>query len=306
MEGAAVPDGVLVREVLRDSPASQAGLTRGDRVVAVDGAAVKDIAGVDEKLRDRSPGDKIRLDVQRGEEKLSPEITLGTVTDVAPADLPSAHAELADRNAGGAATGVVEIKVPEFSNECMAYVPANYAPQLKYGVVIWIHSPGGYNRDELVARWKDLCAQRDLILLAPRSADAARWHPSETKFVRRALEELMKTHKVDTQRIITHGHQAGGAMAYVIALGNRDLVHGIATVQAPLPAVLTPPEADPVNRLSMYIAAPSLEAPAIKSTIAKLRELKHPVTTDTLGGERYLDDAELSRMVNWIDSLDRI
>src|SRR5207253_3059887 len=138
----AVPDGVLVREVLRDSPASQAGLTRGDRVVAVDGAAVKDIAGVDEKLRDRSPGDKVRLEVQRGEEKLSPEITLGTVADGASADLPSAHAELADRNAGGAATGVVEIKVPEFSNECMAYVPANYTPQLKYGVVIWIHSPG--------------------------------------------------------------------------------------------------------------------------------------------------------------------
>src|SRR4029079_8366045 len=177
-----------------------------------------DIAAVDEILRDRSPGDKVRLDVQRGEEKLSPELTLATVTDGAPADSPGAHAELADRHSGGAATGVVEIKVPEFSNECMAYVPANYTPQLKYGVVIWIHSPGGYNRDELVGRWKDLCAQRDLILLAPRSADPARWHPSETKFVRRTLEELMKTHKVDTQRIVTHGQQAGGAMAYVIAL----------------------------------------------------------------------------------------
>jgi hypothetical protein len=171
---------------------------------------------------------------------------------------------------------------------------------------VWIHAPGGYKQEELVDRWKEICGGRDLILLAPRSADAARWHASEAKFVRRALEELTKTHKVDAGRIVVHGQQSGGAMAYAVAIGNRDLVRGVATVQTGLPGISSPLEADPVNRLSFLVAAASLEAPAIKATISKLRELKHPVATEELGSDRYLDEQELSRLVDWIDSLDRL
>jgi serine protease Do len=299
-------DGIAIREVLQDSSAAQAGLERGDRILAVDAAVVKDATELDAKLRDRSPGDAIKLQVKRGEQTIEPSVVLGKTTARVPTDLPAPHAELAPRDAGGAATGIVQIKVPEFGNDCIAYVPDNYAPQLEYGVVVWIHAPGGYQQDELVNRWKDVCGQRDLILLAPKAADAARWQPSEGKFVRRCLDELMKSHKIDRQRIVVHGQQAGGAMAYLAAIANRELMRGVAVIQAPLPSIVPPPEADPVNRLAYFIAAASLDAPAIKGTISKLRELKHPVATESLGGERYLNDREFAILIDWIDSLDRL
>jgi serine protease Do len=306
IEGMTVADGVAVRDVLQDSPAAGAGLLRGDRIVTVDGAEVKDGAGLDSKLRDRLPGDEIKLQVKRGEQTIELPIKLGKTVGGVPRNLPPPREEVAPRDSAGAATGVVQIKVPEFGNDCIALVPENYTPQIQYGVVVWIHPQGGYKQDELLARWKDVCAQRDLILLAPKAADAARWQPSEGKFIRRCLDELMKSHKVDRQRIVVHGEQAGGAMAYLAPIANRDLVRGVVAVQAPMPSTLPPPEADPANRLAYFIAASSLDAPAIKATIAKLRELKHPVATEPIVSERSLNDREFANLVDWIDSLDRL
>ena len=85
--------------------------------------------------------------------------------------------------------GVMPLKIPELANECVAYVPESYNPKLAYGVLVWLHVPGGFKQEELLDLWKKHCDLHDLILLAPKSADPSRWEPTEARLVRRVLDE---------------------------------------------------------------------------------------------------------------------
>ena len=75
-------DGVMVGAVAPGSPADEAGLRGvrgndpGDLVTAVDGVEVKGNAEFVRELAKRRPGDKVKLSVERGEEKLEVAATL--------------------------------------------------------------------------------------------------------------------------------------------------------------------------------------------------------------------------------------
>jgi S1-C subfamily serine protease len=73
-----VSAGVLVEDVLADSPARQAGLQAGDVVTAVDGVAVHSADELGDQVdRAKGPGDTVSLTVQRGREQLTLPLTLG-------------------------------------------------------------------------------------------------------------------------------------------------------------------------------------------------------------------------------------
>lgn len=67
--GAPTDAGILVQKVVKDSPASRAGLTVGDVVIAVDGDDVADLGDVREALEDRGKGDAVDLVVIRSHKK---------------------------------------------------------------------------------------------------------------------------------------------------------------------------------------------------------------------------------------------
>ena len=155
-----------------------------------------------------------------------------------PGELPPAHPDAPPPAADEkkAAVGLVKIKIPESQSECIAYVPENYNAKLSYGVVVWLHPPGGRAPiEELIALWKDLCARNDLILLAPKSADPAKWQRTELDFVRKTLDDLSGKYHVDRARTVACGQEGGGGLAYLFALGNRELVHGVAAIGARAP-----------------------------------------------------------------------
>jgi C-terminal processing protease CtpA/Prc len=58
-------EGVLIAEVLEDSPAEEAGLEDGDVVTAVDGEEMESVNELVEAIRDRSPGDDVKIDILR-------------------------------------------------------------------------------------------------------------------------------------------------------------------------------------------------------------------------------------------------
>jgi poly(3-hydroxybutyrate) depolymerase len=139
--------------------------------------------------------------------------------------------------------------------------------------------------------------------------DRTRWQPTDVRFVRSALADVMKNYSTDPARIVVHGHEGGGSLAYLVGLASHDVVRAIAVVDAALPRLAQLPEADPVKRLAFYttLATKSETAAAVESGIKRLRTLKLPVTVKTVGEQsRYLIGDELEELVRWFDTLDRL
>ena len=75
-------DGVLVNNVTPGSPADQAGLQRGDVILAVDGTDIADSFQIQDQIRQRDPGDTVRLVVDTASGgKRNVYVTLGAKPD---------------------------------------------------------------------------------------------------------------------------------------------------------------------------------------------------------------------------------
>jgi aminopeptidase YwaD len=69
--------GVLLQGVTAGSPAEAAGIKPEDRIVGFAGSPVKDLYDLTYALREHKPGDKVKVTVQRGQERVELEVTLG-------------------------------------------------------------------------------------------------------------------------------------------------------------------------------------------------------------------------------------
>ena len=301
--------GVVVRHVYEQSPAAQSGLQAGDKLIGVGDTDVSDADSLRETIAGYEPGQTVLVRYARDEQPNSSSVILGRLPTDIPASVPAATDALATSDAARPPVGVVDIAVPESANKCIALVPDNYDAQLPHSLLVWLHAPGKFDQQQLVDRWTARCKSEHLILLAPQSSDPQRWTPTEAEFIRKTMDDAVNRYAIDASRVVVHGDQAGGAMAYLVALGNRDLVRGVAAVNAGLPRRASRPATDPEQRLAIlsYKDEDAKTASQIEAGEKALAELKFPVTTRTLGkGNRYLDDDQLAELLRWIDSLDRI
>ncbi|MGB6045159.1 MAG: PDZ domain-containing protein, partial [Pirellulales bacterium] len=301
--------GVVVRYVFPDSAAAAADLQPGDRIVKLAGKTIRRRNDLYDALVSAMPGEEVGIEWKRGDEALNRQVTLGDLPTDVPEKLPPAHEIDKDDSLTVEDVGIVEIKLPEFKNECVAYIPKNYNSAIPHGVLVWLHQPGRFNQKQLLERWKDHCDANDLILLAPRARDSQRWHPDEAEFVNRALAELSEKYEVDAARTVVHGWEAGGVMAFYVFAADKTQIHALAPVDAAMPAQLDVPPLQPAARAAVYwvYGAQHDAAQRIKIQRKEFAKLHYPVTTRELDGTgRYLDDDEVSELVRWIDSLDRI
>lgn len=300
--------GVTVRYVYPDSPAATAKIEPGDVLVSLAGKPIQDRDQMLQQISAMQPEEEVELGVRRGEQTRKITLKLARLPeDLPPGELPPARGEIEPGEGELPRVGTVELKVPEMKNEAWAYVPDGYHPDVPHGVVVWLHAPGGFDFKKFLPRWKSLCDDHDLILLAPKSADPKRWNPGEVTLVQKLLDQIQSTYTVDPARVVVHGHEGGGTLAYLVAFRNRELVRAAAVVDAPVAG--RPPDNDPLHRLAIYLttAKESRRADAIKRATDRLREMKIPVTVKDLGEKpRYLNDEELAELVRWIDMLDRI
>ncbi|MCD4727744.1 MAG: PDZ domain-containing protein, partial [Pirellulales bacterium] len=270
-------DGVAVRYVYPKSPAAEAGMEPGDVLVSLDGEPIKDRIGLIEKIGSLEPGTEVRLEVRRNGSLRQVKMVLAQLPiDLPPEELPPASPSVESSKSDGPQVGSTRLKIPEYSNEAWAYVPEGYRPEAPCGVVVWLHAPGGFEWKDLLARWKPLCDRYNLILLAPKSANPARWTLGETEFVDRLLDQIGSTYRVDPTRIVAHGYEGGGTMAFLTAFRNRDSIRAVAAVEAIMRG--KPPHNEPPHRLAVYIARAekSRLTKPIKRSTAALQKLKFP------------------------------
>jgi len=305
MRGGGRP-GAAIRYVYPNSPAAAAGLKPGEVLVSLDGKPIANRFDLIAKIGLLEPGAEVRLAVSAdGTERQVTAVLAAIPTDPPSQDFPPAETAAPVETA--AQIGPVPLKIPEFTNEAWAYIPESYKSGASCGVVVWLHAPGGYDWNDLSAVWKPICDRYNFILLAPKSADPARWTPGESDFIDQLLDQLNSTYGVDRARIVVHGYQGGGSMAFLAALNNRDMIRAVAAVEAIMMGKL--PQNEPTRRLAVYIAAAekSQLGAMVKRIAEAFTKAKFPVTTINLGDTpRYLNEEEMMQLARWIDALDRI
>lgn len=305
---ASAAKGVGIRFVYPGSPATTAGLLADDRILEVAGKSVAKASELRDAIAALEPGQKVNVRYLRASQEAQVEVELSTL----PVAFPDKKGVERAGGAAEAAAGqesTVEIKIPEEPNDCVAFVPKTYRPEVPHGLVVFLPPPGEFKNDAFANRWRSLCEKLDLIVVAPRAAQPNTWQPIEVGFIRKSIEHVIANYSVDRTKIVTYGYQASGAMAMLTAFRQRDLIRGVVTVDAGLSAVSRPPDNDPVERLAIVIAV--ADESNLKSRVTAgakaLRELKFPVILlNQPGAPRDLNDQELTDIANWIDTLDRI
>jgi serine protease Do len=301
---------VVVRHVYPDSPAAKAGVKPGDHVTAANGTEISTAEQLRLLVANLEPKTKLSLTISRGGKNNELEIAPAKLPTAIPKELPPFIPNVEQAaNAEKPATGVVEIKLPEEKNVCFAYVPEAYSTTAPHGVLVYLAQPGPVDQDKLLARWKNICNERQLILLVPQSGEADKWQPTEVEFIKKTLADITSHYNVDSTRIAVYGYQSGGAMAFLYGLENVDRVRAIVAVDAAPPSRVKLPDSDPVNRLAFFVAAAEKSplAPVVKELTSALESQKFPVTRQSLGQDpRDLNDEEREALARWLDTLDRI
>jgi S1-C subfamily serine protease len=73
-----VDSGVLIESVVAGSGADKGGLKEGDVVVKADGKDVKSPDDLRSAIQAKKPGDKLSLDIKRGDQSQTIDVTLGS------------------------------------------------------------------------------------------------------------------------------------------------------------------------------------------------------------------------------------
>ena len=301
------PD-ATIRFVYPDSPAAIAGLKAGDVITSLNESVVESSDQLRSILSNLEPGGQISLTFKRGQAVQSEDITLAKLPAKTPDSLPAPRMETANGD-GDATRGRIDIKIPEEQNDCICYVPTTYDPTKATGLLIWLHAPGEQDLDALLDTWKSRCSEKNLIFLAPQAANEGRWTPGEVDFIRKTIDEVIKTYRVDLSRVVVHGHQGGGSMSYLVGFAHRDIIRAIIPIDAVMPA-RTPVRAnDPIERLAVYSITPTtsrLKA-AISASLKRLSNAKYPVHDHSIAHpDGTIEQPQIQEMLRWLDTLDRI
>jgi serine protease Do len=310
MRGESPPDtGVTVRYVFANSGAAAAGIIAGDRIVRWKDEEVRGGSELRRALANCAPGDRVRLVIRRGEATQKLEVDLSTLPTDVPAALPADEVPPADPAVPNPETGFIEISIPQEVNRCVAYVPRSYVPQRGHALVVHLPNPGEFDDEGFTKRWQSRCDEQGLIVLACLPRQDTAWSPVELEFLRKAVEHVLSRYTIDRARIVAHGYQAGGAMAFFLAFRQRDLIRGVASVEAVPPSRLQIPANDPLQRLAFYCAGSEsfFGRSAVTDAVKVIEDAGYPVTRRPVAGRPSpLDDAQLAEVLRWIDTLDRI
>lgn len=301
--------GVVVRMVYPDSPAAEAGLKRGDRIIELGETKVAAREEAIDAANNLEIDSKVIVKVLRDGKPVSMTLTTTQLPINVPLNLPSALAELTGKEAKAPSEGTTsDFKLPEFQHTCRIYVPSAGESGRNYGVVLWLQNSAEAKPDDTIRKWQAICDRDGLLFLVPTPKDADHWERTDLDYLHRLLQQVKAKYRLDPHRVVVGGTGNTGAIAWPLALASRSLVSGIVSIAAPLPRQIKVPANDPANRFSVFAAIPPKKEVAatmnqgLKSMVDAGYNVTTITTNDITGNLNELNLEEISR---WLDSLDR-
>ncbi len=302
--------GVVVRMVYAGSPAAEAKVQAGDRIIEINDTKVTSIDDAIQAINNVAPEGKVALRLVREEKPIDLALTSTRLPTNVPGELPPAFEKLVATNANAnVQTGeTTELQLPEFPHTCRVYVPGTHAANHSLGVLLWLPAPGDSKPEEIVRQWQKMCDRDGVVLIVPTPKDADHWERTDREYLHRLLERVLAQYKIDPHRVVVGGQGNTAAIAWPLALASRDLVRGIATAAAPLPRQIRVLPNDPTQRLAVFAAIPPKKdtAATIAQGLKNVSDAGYNVTTiTTVAPTGQLSNAERDELARWIDTLDR-
>lgn len=118
----------------------------------------------------------------------------------------------------------------------MITVPPGEHPAKPMPLVVLLHGSGRRGKI-MVDKWKKLADGEGVILVAPDSLDSRTWKgPHDGPgFLRKLVDEVAKSHPVDSSRVYLFGHSAGGHFALLIGLMESEYFAAVAVHAGAIP-----------------------------------------------------------------------
>jgi serine protease Do len=191
------------------------------------------------------------------------------------------------------------------------FVPDTYEPNTSHGLIVWLHPAGrdGRDADDLIKVWEIFCERHNFIMVGPTAGSPQGWVAGEADGIMADLRAVRTTYTIDPLRVIAHGIEVGGQMAYYLGFNQKEVIRAVVPVAAELAS--NPKDPVPNQRVSFLVIGGTKD-PRIK-TIEKgyqtLVEKKFSATFREMkqSGKEYVnDDLDVFReMVRWMDALDK-
>lgn len=301
--------GVGIRFIYQGSPAEKAGLTTDDRIVKLNEQSVTSVDDFRKQLRLSIPKTSVKLTVLRNGEEVTRELTLASPPRSVPSGLPAVLIPAVEESIEQEdlpQTGFISEELEELKHRYQAYVPEEYHPGYRYGLVLLLNGSGEDNSAATLKTWKQVCDERGLILLAPQPAEKTGWVVEELDFLKEFLELIQQKYRVDPQRIVVHGADEIGRMAIIFGFKNRKMVQGVILKNSLLPSRL--PENRPGESLQLYLQSDA-NSPAnqrLQKMLPLLDQKKYSYIREVLKDRQQAPSLEQTQLPLWIDSLDRL
>lgn len=306
-ERTASTDGVVIREILPDSPAKAAGLLPRDRITAWNNEAITTASQLAERISRQRPGERGTLSVVR-EKALQPiSVTLTGYPDFVPEQLPAAVLD----GTGDPApkTGRQVETLAGHDREYWLYVPESYRQGKPFGLMIFLH-PGGDSLESTILRsWKPECERRGLIVLGPKADSQGRWTPNDLEFIHDCVAHVREQYAIAGEQIFLHATGNAVPLATMLAFRERSVIRGLAVGGMALRGSL--PDNDPDERLQWHVAARAgdRQAAETKDAVELVRKARFPIVFKTYADQpdaAYLPEPVVEELARWADMLDRI
>ncbi|HHK41043.1 MAG TPA: PDZ domain-containing protein, partial [Planctomycetaceae bacterium] len=298
-------NGILIRYVYPDSPAQQAGVKPGDRLIRIGDQPTPTLDRALEALMAFEPGATVSIEWRRGEAVGKARIKLAALPESVPNDLPPRAKPGATQDAE-APTGIVEVDIPEEPNDCWALVPETYRAGIPHGVLIWLaHTDESWDEASWKTTWGPVARAHRLIVVAPQPAEEGRWSPTEAAFLEKIVDELARTYEIDRHRVVVGGRQSGAALAWITAFRARQTFRGVVMLNGFPPRGGNLPANEPNQRLAVFLLqVPGSRLSRIGQSMAEaLRKARYPVTERDVGGT--FDEKTRRAVGEWIEVLPR-
>ena len=279
------------------STAESAGLLPNDQITKFGSKVIASIEDLRLAIASLTIGSNIDIEIVRNNKAaaLSLEIGLQTAAPFSKLKLGRAvkTAEL------------VKIKVAEVANQCFAIIPESDETSAQPGLLVWIPQPGKIDEEAIKKTWLEHCRDNNVAVLVPQSTDDKKWSPDDVDFVVSAIKTFEKRFPFNRKQIVVAGRDSGGAMASLVAFGQRTMFKGLALIDASLSQRIRTVATSPVQPLLIFLGTENGLDEKQQASIKRLQQAKFPVHVEesTGRGDTKLWVADL---LKWAKTVNRL